>query len=279
MGYLEAIILGIVQGFTEFLPVSSSGHLVLFQNLFGLDPESDKMIFFDLIAHLGTVAAIFWFYRIKVIKYFRGLMVDIRHFKNPIQRYHKSGSARLSVMACASIFGTAVIYLLLHDCIKAGFGSMNIVAGCWLITATLLLVTDQQKHVKGSLKQFALIAAVAIGVAQGLAMFPGISRSGSTICVAVLLGLRREWAAEFSFLIGVPVICGAALLDGIDFFTENQVSLDWWGPTLAGCLMSAITGFFALRILVWALKKSKLKYFAIYLYILGFSTLLYQALT
>lgn len=277
MGYFEAIILGIVQGFTEFLPVSSSGHLVLFQNLFGLDPESDKMIFFDLIAHLGTVAAIVWFYRIKVSKYLRGLIVDIYHIKKPLARYQVSGSAKLSVMACAAIFGTAIVYILLHDFIKDGFGSMNMVATCWLITATVLLITDRQKHVKGSLKQFALLAAVAIGAAQGLAMFPGISRSGSTICVAVLLGLRREWAAEFSFLIGVPVICGAALLDGIDFFEVNQVSLDWWGPTLVGCLVSAISGFFALRILVWALKKSKLKYFSIYLYVLGFGTLIYHA--
>lgn len=272
MGYLEAMWLGFVQGLTEFLPVSSSGHLVVFQRFFQHDPSDPAMILFDLAVHLGTVVAVVIYYRESIQKYFSHLFGSVHYFNHPLEACQKSISVRITIMALVSTFATGVFYVIFHDMVKEGFGSMSSVGVCWLITATLLLVTDRRKHVKGSLRDFGLTAALIIGLAQGIALFPGVSRSGSTICVAVLFGLRRRWAGEFSFLIGVPAILGASLIEGIKFFSESRESLDW-GPIVAGSLVSCVVGLAALSLLIWAVRRAKLKVFAIYCYVLGIATL------
>jgi undecaprenyl-diphosphatase len=280
MGYWQAIFLGIIQGLTEFLPVSSSGHLVVFQHWLNdqgelqFDPDSPQMIMFDLFVHLGTVLAILVYYRRSLTKYVSGLNSCRHNLNQPVTLYQKNTSFRVTVLAIAATFATGVIYAILGGFIKTtGFKSVPLVAVCWLVTATVLLVTDRHKHVNGSLRNFTLLAALVIGLAQGVALFPGISRSGSTICVALLFGLRRRWAGEFSFLIGVLAICAATLLDAIDFIKSDEVSLAW-GPMLAGGVSSAIVGFGALALLIWVVKRAKLKIFAIYCYLIATTTLI-----
>lgn len=273
MNYLHAILLGIAQGLTEFLPVSSSGHLVILQRLFQLDAESPEMIFFDLLVHLGTVVAILFYYRKSVAKYVSHLLGSLSGLGQPLELYQRSASVRFSVLAVAAIFVTGVIYKVANEWIESGFEKPWIVAVCWLITATVLLITDRKRQARRGLREFTIWAALFVGLAQGAAMFPGISRSGSTICAAVLLGLHRRWAGEFSFLIGVPTIILATVIKGREFFGLEGFAPDW-GPMLLGAIASAITGWAALALLIWALRKARLKIFSAYCVLIAVATLI-----
>ena len=274
MKIIEAIILGIVQGITEFLPVSSSGHLVVLQKHMGLDSAGDEMILFNLAVHVGTVAAVLIYYRHSITKYLLHLKNSLLSRRSPAELYSRSPSVRISILALAAIGVTGIFYALAGDWIEQGFESSTTVGICWLITATLLILTDQRKHTPRGLRQFGIAAALAIGLAQGMALWPGISRSGTTICIAVLLGLHRRWAMEFSFLIGTPAILGAALIKGTQALQNGQSAINWV-PILAATVVSAAVGLIALELLVWAVKKAKLKYFAIYLYLIGTLALIF----
>ncbi len=273
MGYIQAILLGILQGLTEFLPVSSSGHLVILEHVFDLQPESREMILFDLMLHLGTVLAVLVFYHRSLKRYFGDLSRNLLPaLRQPAGMFHRSASIRFSVLAMAAIGVTGIFYLLFSKAVETGFEKPSVVAICWLVTGTFLLLTDFRKHTRRGLRQFGLAAAIVVGLAQGVALFPGVSRSGATICAALLLGLHRRWAGEFSFLIGVPAILGATALHLMDVFHTPMDGLDW-GPILAGSLVSAAVGWFALSLLIWFLRKAKFRYFAFYCYLLGLVTL------
>lgn len=272
--YISAVIMGIIQGLTEFLPVSSSGHLVMFQHLLGINPETPEMILFDLAVHVGTVASIFYYYRKSVSGFACGLLRDIPMLKNPANALNKSTAWRFAALAFAATFGTGVVYVICKKTIEDAFGSPNMVACCWLVTAVVLFITDRKHKSVRKLRKFTLLCGLAVGFAQGLAMLPGISRSGSTICACLLLGLNRRWAGEFSFLIGVIAIVGASLIEGIKFFSQENSALHW-GPVIAGSIVSAIVGFMALSLLLWAVRKAKLKIFAIYLILAASASLIY----
>ena len=273
MDYVQAILLGIVQGLTEFLPISSSGHLVILQELFGMSPESDSMIVFDLAVHLATMGAILVYYRQSIGKYVPHLCRSLPRLNHPVETYRRSASIRFTVLAILATMVTGVVYVLLKDGVKQGFERPSVVAVCWIVTATLLLFTDRHKHTRRSLRRFGLTAALAVGLAQGLALFPGISRSGSTICVAVLWGLHRRWAGEFSFFIGVVAISGASLIEGYKFFSGPHPEIAW-GPMAVGAVASFLVGWAALGMLIWAVQRAKLKWFAIYCYIIAAATLM-----
>jgi undecaprenyl-diphosphatase len=272
LSFLQAILLGVVQGLTEFLPVSSSGHLVILQHIFKLGPQSDPMILFDLAVHLGTMVAILIYYRRSLRKFFPHLVRSLKQINDPLGLYRRSASIRFTILAVVATGATGVVFVLFKDLIDAGFDKPNIVAFCWIFTAALLLITDRRKHTRRSLRQFGIIAALLVGLAQGLALFPGVSRSGSTICVAVLLGLHRRWAGEFSFLIGSVAITGASLVKGLEFFRAPHEPLSW-GPIIIGMVVSALVGWLALALLIWALRRARLKYFAIYCAVLAGATL------
>ncbi len=271
MSYIQAIILGMIQGLTEFLPVSSSGHLVMIQHFMDIDPHSQAMIIFDLAVHLGTMAAVLVFYRRSISRYSVSLIRGLPLLNNPVNAWKTSPGIRFSILALTAILTTFVFYKLLDKVIDQGFEKPQIVMICWLITAVVLWLTDKNRGRRIGIKQFGIGAAIIIGLAQGFALFPGISRSGSTICAAVLLGLHRRWAGEFSFLIGIPAIAGASLLEGIDFFSNNPQGLPW-GPTMAGTIVSGLVGFLALQLLIWAVRKAKLTLFSIYLVIITIVT-------
>jgi len=274
MGYLQAILLGILQGLTEFLPVSSSGHLVILEHIFDLQPESREMILFDLMLHLGTVAAVLLFYRRSLTRYTGDLSRNLLPaLRDPAGMFHRSASIRFSVLAAAAILITGLFYVLFGNAVETGFEKPSVVAICWLVTGTFLLLTDFRKHTRRGLRQFGLAAAIVVGLAQGVALFPGISRSGATICAALLLGLHRRWAGEFSFLIGVPAILGATCIHLADVV---RLPLDGlaWGPILTGTIVSAVVGWFALALLIWFLRKARFRYFAFYCYLIGLITLI-----
>ena len=272
--YIKAIIMGILQGLTEFLPVSSSGHLVMIQHFWKFNPESPELILFDLAVHVGTVASILFYYRRSFVKFSGGLISDVGELARPTTLIQNSVAWRFAVLALAATFSTGVIYVLAKKTIENAFENHNFVSILWLVTASVLLITDRKYKTTRRLRQFTIGCALIVGIAQGFAILPGISRSGSTICACLLLGLHRRWAGEFSFLIGVIAIMGAALIKGMEFMSLENTSMPW-GPVIAGSIVSAITGFLALSLLIWAVRKAKLKIFAIYLVLASIISLVY----
>jgi len=308
---LIAILLGCIQGITEFLPVSSSGHLVLFETFFKLNPENPAMLLFDLAVHLGTVVAILVVFRSSIAAFLRNLISSGKYlgcgepsgsskgikamngttcgsgsdtevtgglFGQAVRLYRKSPSIHLLFLAMCATFVTAVIGLLFEDYFTAARGNLGLVAAMWGITGTLLIITDRRRKTRLSLRRFAVWQAVIVGLAQAIAIIPGISRSGATICSAILLGLHRRWAVEFSFLLAIPAIIGAATAKLLQDY--EKISLGGLAPaSLAiGAIAAAVTGIAALKLLIRASRKANLKFFAFYCYALACFVVVYYLL-
>ena len=275
LNIFKATILGAVQGLTEFLPVSSSGHLVLFEKFFGFNPEEPGMLLFDLATHVGTVVAIFIVFRKSIAAFFRNLTVSSKYGASPIDIYKKSPSVHLLVLAIVATVVTAVLGILFKEYFVSARGNLAIVASMWIITGTLLLITDWRKKTRLGLRRFGILAAILVGFAQAAAIMPGISRSGATICVAILIGLRRRWAVEFSFLIAIPAILGATAVQLARDFGEIGSATLAVSSVLAGSATAALVGILALRLLIKASRTANLKFFAFYCYILACFVLVY----
>lgn len=276
LNIFSAAILGAVQGLTEFLPVSSSGHLVLFEELLpNIDPDSPEMLLFDLSIHVATVLAILVYYHKSIFDLFKNLAQSGKYGSNPVEIYKKSPSVRFLVLAFVTTAVTGVGYILFKDQLESA-RKLYIVAFMWLITATLLLITDMRTKTRIGLREFGIWAAVIIGIAQTMAILPGISRSGATICTAILIGLHRKWAIQYSFLIAIPaIIAGAALkfIQDFSLFTEAGISSS---ILIIAMVSSFITGMVSLIILVKSSRKKKLKWFAIYCYLLAIAAIIYS---
>ncbi len=271
-------VLGIIQGLTEFLPVSSSGHLVLFEHLFAFEPERPEMLIFDLATHVGTVIAILIAFYDQIIEFFKNLYKSIfkgKYGSSPLLIYEKSPSIRFAVLGIFTTLITALVGFTFKETFESARGNLVTVAVCWLITALLLVLADTRKKTRIGLREFGLLAAGIIGIAQAAAIFPGISRSGATICTAILIGLHRKWAVEFSFLLAIPAIIGAALitlLKDYSLLTEGNISA---AALLGGTVSAAIVGILAIKLLLLLSRKSQLKYFAIYCVLLSTAVFAY----
>jgi undecaprenyl-diphosphatase len=268
---VEAIVLGIVQGLTEFLPVSSSGHLVLFQNLFGLkEPE----LLFDICMHVGTLtAAIIVFYR-EILEILRALFQIPRKLKlrgGLIRLCEVDESIRMVLLIVVGSIPTVVIGLLFKEIINQLFGSITVVGLMLLVTGSLLWLTQNMRNSKRPVRETTFKDALLIGIAQGLAIIPGVSRSGVTISTALFLGVDRKLASRYSFLLSIPAICGALLigLDTPELHTTIPMS-----TIVAGSVVSAIVGWIALVILLRIVKRGRLHIIAPYCWLVGSGTLL-----
>ena len=278
MTWLQAVLLGVVQGLTEFLPVSSSGHLALGQHVLrrlgsSLPPsESPGMLLFDLCTHLGTLAAIAVVFLPVFRRYVRSLVHDLPRYrllasdKPPAALY----VTLLGVVACVP---TAVIGLTFEDRMKAAFGQPATIGVALLITGCLLWASELGGRPRRGWRKLGLGAALLIGVAQGLAITPGISRSGSTVSVALLCGLRRRWAGQFSFLIFIPPVLAGSLKQAAEVLAQPQASDFRLGPTLVGTLVAALVGYAALKVFLAVIQKAKLRYFAFYCWLVGLAAI------
>ncbi len=269
LGIPQAVILGIIQGATEFLPVSSSGHLVLVENLFHFDPETPQMLLFDLIIHVATLAAIFVVFRKSIAGLAANLLAWRKYGATPLEVYRRSPSVHILVLAVLVTGVTGTIGLLLEKHFTAARGSLMMIAWMWVVTGTFLLITDWRKRGRMGLRQFGVLAAIGIGLAQAVAILPGVSRSGATICAAILIGLRRRWAVEFSFLIAIPAILGATAVELLKHFAEISSGNLPIASAAAGAVTAALTGILALKLLMKTARAANLKYFAFYCYLLA----------
>jgi len=261
---IQALILGIVQGATEFIPVSSSGHLVLVPWLLNW-PEPGLV--FDTIVHWGTllaILAIFWRDIAGLARAWAGSLAD---------RNLNSTEAKLAWLIIVGTLPAALMGFFLEDFFESLFSSPGWVAALLLVTGTLLALSERLGRRQRSLGDLNWLDSVLIGLGQGLAIAPGISRSGATIATGLLRGVKREAAARYSFLLATPIILGAGLLQLIQLF---QVEADGaqWQPLVVGFLAAAISGYLCIRFLLAYLQRGKLYVFAAYCWLAGIVSLI-----
>ena len=250
MEFIQAIILGLIQGLTEFLPVSSSGHLVLFQNLFGIKEAGQA---FSIILHVATLIAVF-------IYYWQDIWALIRR---PFQR--------TTALLVAGTLPTVVIALLFNDTFNEIFGQGKFIGFNFLFTGCILLFADSRIAGRKKVKNMSIFDALVVGTMQGVAILPAVSRSGMTISTCLARGMTKEDAARFSFLLSIPAILGGMVLTIKDIVTGEVVLADAMGaaPMACGFVAAAVSGYLAIRFMVDVIKKGKLKWFSVYVFILG----------
>jgi len=265
MAWLQAILLGIVQGLTEFLPVSSSGHLVLLQSLFGLkEPE----LFFDVSVHVGTLGAVCVFFfedlRDIALAFFSKSTWSAGNIGR-LHQWRQVPEMRLLALIFIGSLPTAFIGLAFRPFAAIVFSSIRVVGIMLLVTGFLLWFTRPIK--KEGRAEITVWDALCVGVIQGLAILPGISRSGSTIAMGLFKGLDRETAARYSFLLSIPAIVGAMALELVQ--ARISGTLPPLGPAVVGACVAGAVGYVALKTLIGLVKKGTLYAFAFYCWPLG----------
>lgn len=267
MTWWEAALLGIVQGLTEFLPVSSSGHLVLGSYLLGLETEQAGDIAFEVFVHFGTVLSILTVYWQRAVDILRQALT----LSNIRERYRGNQQYRFAVFIAITLIPTGVVYVFFGDQLEALFDQPRVVCGMLLVTATLLILTLLRRNPKGDLTP---LKAFVIGIAQSAAMIPGISRSGSTICTALYQNVENKKAADFSFLMLLPVVIGATILQSIDLFERGALTTDVV-PLVIGTVAAYLSGVVAIRAMIGLVSRGNLHYFAYYCYAIGILGLIF----
>jgi len=271
MDIFTGIFLGIIQGLTEFLPISSSGHLVLFQNLLGFkEPE----LLFDVGLHFGTLLAVCLFLRKDLHLMIKESWQTSLAFFHDRKTFTQLSSRPHTLLAFWVVIGTmptVFIGLTFRSYIKLLFASLNTVGIMLIFTGLILIISRFLPREYNSRKSVGLWVALLVGFAQGLAIIPGISRSGTTIICGLILGLDRDLAARFSFLLSIPAIIGALLLQ---IFSEGIKGVGF-GTLFLGFLASAIVGFIAIKILVNMVRKGNLYLFTPYCCALGLIIILF----
>lgn len=253
MGFIEAIVLGIIQGLTEFLPVSSSGHIEIMKELLGVKPK-DQNLLMTVVLHAATALSTIVIFRSEVQTIFSGLF-----------KLKWNDEFKFSLLILISMLPAALVGLFFESELDLLFsGNILLVGSCLIITGLLLFLADRAKSTN---KKISYLNAFTIGISQAIAILPGISRSGATISTSVLLGVDREKAAKFSFLMVVPLILGKMAKDmySSDFLlNESQFSI-----LAVGFIASFITGLLACKWMIRIVKNSQLKYFSYYCFIIG----------
>jgi len=254
MSFLEALILGIIQGLTEFLPVSSSGHLELAKAIQGQELSGDSSMMMTVVLHFATALSTIVVFRKDLLGIFKGLF-----------QFKMNEEFMFSVKIILSMIPAALVGVMFNDIIEGFFGGQVLLVGLMLIlTGLLLFLADRARDTK---KKVGFGHSIIIGIAQAIAILPGISRSGATIGTSVLLGIDREKAARFSFLMVVPLIFGKMAKDLFsDDFTTSGVSMATIG---IGFIAAFITGIIACTWMIAIVKRSKLSYFSYYCFAVG----------
>ena len=271
MTILNALLLGIIQGVAEFLPISSSGHLSIAQNLLGMGMEGADDVFFDVLLHLGTLAAVFvayWADIREMILEFIQMIRDAAGRSSP----QRIPSARRMILLI--IVGTLPLFAVLpiKDTIEALGDNMYFVASALLATGCLLFASDHVRRGRKTEKSATMLDALLVGVGQALATCPGISRSGTTITAGCFVGFERKFAVRYSFLMSIPAILGANILSLKDAL-EAGILWEEVPIYLVGVAVSAVVGYACIRLIRLVADKGKFGFFAYYCWLAGIVTL------
>ena len=262
MTWWEAGLLGLIQGLTEFLPVSSSGHLVIGQQVLGLDPTSD--VTFEVFVHFGTALSI------STIYWRRARIITVETFRAALRpatlqaSYTTSEEVRTGCFVALTLIPTGLVYVMLKDPLEAAFSSPRLACGMLLVTGVLLMLTMLRKNPGGRLTPG---KALVVGLAQAAAILPGLSRSGATICAALYQNVKPDKAADFSFLMLLPVVLAATLLKSLEL-VEAPTDISW-GPLVVGTAVAYVSGVAAISVVLNIVRRGRLHYFAYYCFGVG----------
>ncbi len=261
MDYLTALILGIVQGLTEFLPVSSSGHLEITKEIFNTNYEAKESLIMTVVLHFATALSTIFIFRKDILKILRGISAK----KDNAER-------QFAIKIIISMIPAVIVGLFFEEVIESLFnGQLILVAIMLILTGFLLFLADKSKE---SSSKISFLNSFIIGISQAIAILPGISRSGATIATSVILGVDKTSSAKFSFLMVVPLIFGKVLKD---IFSVNILSESVsFGHLFIGFSAAFITGLFACKWMISLVKASKLKYFSFYCFIVAFSIIIWK---
>lgn len=276
MSYFEAIILGLAQGLSEFLPISSSGHLALLQYFFGVDAE--QVLPFAVLLHLGTLVSVFivyWRDIVALVKELGAVFKDL--FTGKGLRINANPTRRLGFMIIVATIPTAIIGLLGNDTFEAMYLSLVSIGTGLLITGTILCIAERMGRNNKTVKEMKFRNALFVGIMQGVAICPGISRSGSTLFGGLISGLNKEFAVKFAFLISIPSILGSVVLEAPDAL-EAGMDAALIGPVIAGVIVSALSGLFAIKAMIKLVSNKKLIGFSIYTWLLGAAVIVYAVI-
>lgn len=280
MELLKAVFLGLIQGVTEFLPVSSSGHLAIFKNILGME---DVNISFDILLHVGTLIAVsivYWRDIARLCADGIGIVVDscvnVRIFfkmkflgeRLRYRRIINSAYRKFALLVIVSTIPTGIIGVLGKNLIEEASATLLIPGICLLITGTLLLISDNLPNGEKTPKRTTYRDAIAVGICQGIATLPGISRSGTTITAELFCGFRRDFAVKYSFIMSIPAILGAAVLDLKDFGSGGLQETDIFNY-IVGMTVAAVTGYICIKTMLVVVRRKQFKYFAYYCYVIG----------
>lgn len=272
MSIFEAIVQGIIQGITEFLPVSSSGHIALFQH-FSPNMEGSNATFVMALLHLGTLVAVFiafhetiW----KLIKEAFRMLGDLFTLKFSLKSMNDE--RKMIMMFIVASIPLAIIYPFksVYDCIVQS-GNLIFLGICFLFTSAILFISDRKDSGNKKIKEMTYGNALFIGLFQGFALLPGVSRSGSTIGSALISGFSKEFAVQFSFILGIPAIFAGSLVeikDALEVGATVEIL-----PMVVGFVVAAVVGFLSIKMIDYLVKSDKYKIFAIYTLIVGIATI------
>ncbi len=270
MAWLEALVLGLVQGITEFLPVSSDGHLLLTENLFawltGQTKSGKENLFFFVILHLGTTCAILYYHRKSILQGLIGLSGS----ENVAPGFRRAGVVRAGLLAAVATSPLVPFALFLKKPLEQTFEGTTVAAYGFMFTAAVLMATawlSRKDGAKGP-AEMSWLDALLIGIAQMVAPLPGVSRSGVTIAAALALGLSRTWAVNFSLLIAVPAIMGAVVFE-IKDVNPSMLAADKIAQAAAGTIVAGLVGYFAIIWLTRIVGSGRLWCFSLYLIVLA----------
>lgn len=273
MSYFEAIILGLVQGLAEFLPISSSGHLALLQQAFGI--HEDKVLLFAVLLHVGTLISVFIVYWKDIWELIVELCLTIRDLcTGKGLRLAERPIRKLGVMIIVATIPTAIIGLVFSDFFDSLYNSVIPIGVGLIITGFLLIFAEKKGEGNRGIQQMNFRNAIFIGMVQGVAICPGISRSGSTLFGSLICNLDRKFAVKFVFLISIPSILGSAVLEA-PAALEAGVTAAEVGPVLVGMLVAAGSGLVAIKTMIKIVSDKKLSYFSYYVWVLGLFVVLY----
>lgn len=270
MSAWEAIVLGLIQGLTEFLPISSSGHLVLGKHLLGLTTSPADSLTFDVFVHFGTVLSILTVYRSDVARIISESLSSLVRPSELKASYAGKDGFRTAVLIAITLIPTGIVYNIFKEPLEAAFENPRLVCMMLLVTGVLLLLTLLRKNPSGDVTP---LKALIIGLAQSAAMIPGISRSGSTICTALYQNVNPARAAHFSFLMLLPVVLGATLIKSVQI-AEAGLSMGFL-PLFLGTVVAYGSGVLAIKLVLDFVRRGALHYFAFYCFLVGIIGLIF----
>ncbi len=272
MSIIESIILGIVQGLTEFLPISSSGHLAIAQKLFGMNETG---FFLEALLHVGTLVAVFIAFRKLIAGLFKGFFTMLgKVFRGKFSLKKAEPEERMILMlivSCLPLF----LALIFKDYAENLKNSLWAVGAALIVNGVILLICDRLPDRKRNAANMTLGNSLAVGFMQAVAIIPGISRSGSTITAGVASGLDREFAAQYTFILSIPTILAGAAMSFKDAVAEHSIVASDIPSYIIGVVVSGVVGFFAIKLLQYILKSKKFIIFSVYSFVVGAAALIF----